>query len=410
VKTEIRVPSVGESVSQGTIATWLSTDGQYVEEGADLYELETDKATVTVPAPASGVLSISSAAGTDVQVGTVVGYIDTEAQVAPRPQAAEGRPGKQEATPAGPPPAPESREAPILSPSARRIVEESGLKAGEIQGSGRGGRITKEDALKAAARREEGGRTEQPAAPEPEPAAAPSPRTSGAQRRVPLSTIRKRTAEKLVEAQRNTAYLTTFNEADMGKVRGLRGRFREEFERDHGVKLGLVSFFVKACCLALKEFPEVNAKIEGDDVVYSDRCHIGVAVSTERGLLVPVVRDADGKSLAELETAIADLAGRARNRKILPDELAGGTFSITNGGVFGSLLSTPLPNYPQTAILGMHAIQDRPVAVDGRVEIKPMMYLALSYDHRLIDGRDAVRFLRRVKELVEDPDRLLLEV
>jgi 2-oxoglutarate dehydrogenase E2 component (dihydrolipoamide succinyltransferase) len=213
-----------------------------------------------------------------------------------------------------------------------------------------------------------------------------------------------------VEAQRNTAYLTTFNEVDMQKVIELRARYREEFERDHGVKLGYLSFFVKACCLALKELPDVNAGIEGEEIVYSDSCHIGVAVSTERGLLVPVIRNADGMSMVRIEASIADLAARARTKKIMPDELAGGTFTITNGGVFGSLLSTPLPNYPQTAILGMHTIQRRPVAVEEKVVIRPMMYVALTYDHRLIDGREAVTFLRRVKEMVEDPDRLLLEV
>ncbi len=225
-----------------------------------------------------------------------------------------------------------------------------------------------------------------------------------------MSTIRKRIAEKLVEAQRTTAYLTTFNEVDMERVMSLRSRYKEEFERVHGVKLGLVSFFVRACCIALAEYPEVNARIESDEIVYSDACHIGVAVSTDRGLLVPVIRGAERLGLAAVETAVADLAARARDRKILPDELAGGTFSITNGGVFGSLLSTPLPNYPQTAILGMHTVQRRPVAVGDQVVVRPMMYVALTYDHRLIDGREAVGFLRRVKELVEDPDRQLLEV
>ncbi len=237
-----------------------------------------------------------------------------------------------------------------------------------------------------------------------------TPASSAARRRVPLSSIRRRIADRLVEAQRNTAYLTTFNEVDMVSVMGLRSRYKEDFERVHGVKLGFVSFFVRASCIALREYPDVNAQIEADEIVYSDSCHIGVAVSTERGLLVPVIRNAERLGLAGVEAAVADLASRARDRKILPDELSGGTFSITNGGVFGSLLSTPLPNYPQTAILGMHAIQSRPVAVDGAVVIRPMMYVALTYDHRLIDGREAVGFLKRVKELVEDPGRQLLEV
>lgn len=392
MKHEIKVPSVGESVTKGVLSAWLVSDGGRVEEGSDLFELETDKATVTVPAPASGTLSIGIAAGAEVAIGSVVGAVDTEVKPAETVQ-----PHRESAAP-----------SPTLSPAVRRIVEESGLDAGTISGTGRGARITKEDALKAAVLKSAA-------------QTAPSGH-SRAQRRVPLSTIRKRTAEKLVEAQRNTAYLTTFSEVDMEAVMRLRARYREEFERAHGVRLGFVSFFVKACCRGLKEFPEVNAMIEGGDILYNDFSDIGVAVSTDRGLLVPVIRGADGMSMAEIEASIADLAARARDKKILPDELSGGTFTITNGGVFGSLLSTPLPNYPQSAILGMHAIQRRPVAVgspesagapDGQgehVAIKPMMYTALSYDHRLIDGKDAVSFLRRVKELVEDPARLLLEV
>ena len=436
--TEIKVPSVGESVTQGTLAQWLKADGDYVEEGSDLLELETDKATVTVPAPASGVLHIRVAAASDVTVGAIVGAIDTEAPrpaaapapksaAEPRREAAAEKPASPAAAPASaaaaPRPAPLAHTeaprqptskpaAPPLSPSVKRIVAEAGISADEMTPTGPRGRITKEDALKAATSRE--------------PTIAAPPQGSGpvtseglpsaGRKRVPLSTIRKRIAERLVEAQRNTAYLTTFNEVDMEKVSLMRSRYREEFEKDHGVKLGFMSFFVKACCIALKEMPDVNAMIEGDEIVYNDHCHVGVAVSTERGLLVPVIRQAESKSLAELETTVADLATRARERKILPDELAGGTFTITNGGIFGSLLSTPLPAYPQTAILGMHAIQRRPVVVgsqaagDERVVIKPMMYVALTYDHRLIDGKDAVTFLRRVKELVEEPDRLLLEV
>ncbi len=412
MKVSITVPSVGESITRGTLSAWLAAEGAYVEEGGDLFELETDKATVTVPAPASGGVHITVAAGTDVDIGAAVGEIDTDvkkaAAAAPAPQpapvpaapkAAAPAPAAKPAPPAAvrPPIHPAASAAPSLSPSARRIAEESGLQPSAIPGTGRGGRVTKADAMAAASAR----------------AAAPLEPRAG-KRRVPLSTIRKRIAEKRVEAQRTTAYLTTFNEVDMEKVSELRSRYREEFEKDHGVKLGFMSFFVKACCLALREMPDVNAMLEGEEIVYNDSAHIGVAVSTERGLIVPVVRNADRLSLAEVEAAIADLALRARDRKILPDELSGGTFTITNGGVFGSLMSTPLPNYPQTAILGMHAIQRRPVAVgagaEEKIVIKPMMYVALTYDHRLIDGRDAVLFLRRVKELVEDPDRLLLEV
>jgi 2-oxoglutarate dehydrogenase E2 component (dihydrolipoamide succinyltransferase) len=385
---EIKVPSVGESVSQGVLAAWLKADGEYVLEGADLFELETDKATVSVPSPASGVLTISVKAGSDVSVGAVVGRVDTEAK-APAAASTAAAAGEAPAAPAHP----VSPAASVLSPAVRRVVEERGLEPSAIPGTGPGGRITKEDAMKAGP----------PAAP------APAPQGEGP-RRMPLSTVRKRIAERLVEAQRNTAYLTTFNEVDMERVTGLRARYKEEFEKAHGVRLGFMSFFVRASCVALQEFPAVNAQIEGDEIVYNDSCHIGVAVSTDRGLLVPVVRSAERLGIAALETAVAELAGRARERKILPDELAGGTFSITNGGVFGSLLSTPLPNYPQTAILGMHTIQRRPVAAGDAVVIRPMMYVALTYDHRLIDGREAVGFLKRIKELVEDPERLLLEV
>jgi 2-oxoglutarate dehydrogenase E2 component (dihydrolipoamide succinyltransferase) len=397
VKQEIKVPSVGESVTQGVLSAWLKAEGAWVEEGSDLFELETDKATVTVPAPASGALSITVAAGAEVKIGAAVGFLDAAAA---RPAAA--RPA---AAPAGTPAARTSPAAATLSPAVRRVVEERGLSASAITGTGPGGRITKEDALDAPA----GSASAAPAA--PRPAAPPAPAAPAAEdRRVPLSTIRRRIAERLVEAQRNTAYLTTFNEVDMERVSALRTRYREDFERIHGVRLGFLSFFVRAACIALREHPDVNARIEGDEIVYNGSCHVGVAVSTERGLLVPVVRSAETLSLAGLEAAVADLAARARDRKIMPDELAGGTFSITNGGVFGSLLSTPLPSYPQTAILGMHAIQRRPVAVGEEVVIRPMMYVALTYDHRLIDGREAVGFLKRIKELVEDPERQLLEV
>jgi 2-oxoglutarate dehydrogenase E2 component (dihydrolipoamide succinyltransferase) len=361
VKLDITVPSVGESVTQGILATWLKADGDTVSEGSDLFELETDKATVTVPAPASGILSISVKAGGEVTIGQVVGAIMPSAKPAPELAAA---PSAVRPAPVSPPlpraPAP---------PTPARVTSE--LETG--------------------------------------------PEVLSGERRVPMTSLRKRIAERLVQAQHASASLTTFNEVNMQKVSDLRVRYKDEFEKAHGVKLGFMSFFVKASCLALAEMPVVNARIEGDEIVYSSDSDIGVAVSTERGLVVPVLRRADGLSLAEIELAIADLAARARDRKILPDELSGGTFSITNGGVFGSLLSTPLLNYPQSAILGMHTIQRRPVAEqtpDGKSEqvvVRPMMYVALTYDHRLIDGRDAVGFLRRVKELVEDPWRLFIE-
>jgi len=400
VKLDIKVPSVGESVTQGILASWLKAEGDHVEEGSDLFELETDKATVTVPAPATGSLSISVAAGAEVTIGQVVGAVDVE-KTAPASRSTAKSSAAQASAPRYPadlaprPPAGQVAAAPA-APTVVRAPEPAPAP-------------------------------QAPAAPQ-EPAGAPRyPAESAAYRdadsapvtlanggrRVPMTTLRKRIAARLVEAQHATASLTTFNEVNMQKITDLRARYRDEFERAHGVKLGFMSFFVKACCMALAEMPVVNARIEGDEIVYSETFDLGVAVSTDRGLLVPVIRSADKLGLAGLESAIADLAARARDKKILPDELAGGTFSITNGGVFGSLLSTPLLNYPQSAILGMHTIQRRPVAeqaADGeKVVIRPMMYVALTYDHRLIDGKEAVTFLRRVKELVEDPWRLFIE-
>ena len=382
MKLDIKIPSVGESVTQGILSSWLKAAGDKVEEGSDLLELETDKATVTVPAPATGVLGISVAAGAEVTIGQVVGTVDTDvtasatAAPAPAPVAAAPAPSPVSAAPVAAPVAPAPAPKAAAAPSATPTL---------------------------------------PPRPKPAPAApVPALQTTG-ERRVPMTTLRKRIAERLVEAQHSSASLTTFNEVNMQKISDLRSRYRDEFERAHGVRLGFMSFFVKACCLALGEMPIVGSRIEGGDVVSRDTLDIGVAVSTDRGLLVPVIRDAARLGLAELEAAIADLAARARDRKILPDELAGGSFSITNGGVFGSLLSTPLLNYPQSAILGMHTIQRRPIAEigpDGKTEqiaIRPMMYLALTYDHRLIDGKEAVSFLKRVKELVEDPWRLFIE-
>ena len=370
MKLDITVPSVGESVTQGILSSWLKAAGDRVEEGTDLFELETDKATVTVPAPASGLLAITVEAGAEVTIGQVVGQVDTNAAAA-------------QPTP------PRAASAPASAPAMAQAKTAAPKRAADI--------------LPASAQ------------PTQAPAAAPRIIHREGERRVPMTTLRRRIAERLVESQHATASLSTFNEINMQKVSDLRTRYRDEFERAHGVKLGFMSFFVKACCLALAEMPVVNARIEGSEVVSSDTLDIGVAVSTERGLLVPVIRDAGKLGLAAIEAAIADLAARARDRKILPDELAGGTFSITNGGVFGSLLSTPLVNYPQSAILGMHTIQRRPVAETGpdgkseQVAIRPMMYVALTYDHRLIDGKEAVRFLVRVKELVEDPWRLFIE-
>ncbi len=377
-------------MTQGIISAWLKAEGDFVEEGGDLLELETDKANVTVPAPASGVVSIAVKQGTEVTIGQVVGFIDSSA--APQAQPAQAPPQK-----AALPPAPAVSAPP--APAAPRATEPSPAPAAP--------RATAAPPAPAA-----------PPEPAARPVAVPKPAATAGNgslppTRAPMSSLRKRIAQRLIEAQHSTASLSTFNEVNMKNIMDLRSRYREDFERIHGVKLGFTSFFVKAASRALAEFPMVNARIDGDDIVYFNTFDIGVAVSTDRGLIVPVIRGADRLSIAELEAAIADLASRARDRKVLPDELAGGTFSITNGGVFGSLLSTPLLNYPQSAILGMHSIQKRPVVEESAGEtivIRPMMYVALTYDHRLIDGKEAVSFLRRIKELAEDPWRLLIEV
>jgi 2-oxoglutarate dehydrogenase E2 component (dihydrolipoamide succinyltransferase) len=441
MKEKVLVPSVGESVTSGILTGWIKQEGQAVEEGEDLFELETDKATVAVPAPADGKLHILVEAGQEVDIGQVVGELDpavqgssgdSQVQEAPvgRKAGPDGAPGAEGASAARR--AEPAEEEPRLSPAVRRIIREKGLSAAGLKGSGPRGRVTREDALRAAAEKEaaagaQGGGKEAAAGAEKEAASgaeegatgrersdgtgrAPAAARTERQTRVPMSRLRRIVAERLVRARQETALLTTFNEIDMEAVIALRKRYGEQFEAKNGVRLGFMSFFVKTCCQALKRFPAVNARIEGEEIVYNNFYDIGVAVSTERGLLVPVLRDAEAMSFAEIESSILDLASRAREKKIAPDELAGGTFTITNGGVFGSLLSTPLPNYPQTAILGMHAIQSRPIAQDGQVVIKPMMYVALSYDHRLIDGREAVQFLVTVKNLIEDPQSLLLGV
>jgi len=392
MKEKVLVPSVGESITQGTLTAWLKREGEKVEEGEELFELETDKATVAVPAPAAGALHILVQGGSDVEIGQVVGELET----AP----AEGAGGKKApaATRRGPPhsapsPATPKAEAPPAPPAEPKTVPPPEALA-----------------EKPAAAPPPAARGETPAAPPPQEPPAETPRRADAREtREPMSRLRRTLAARLVQARQQTALLTTFNEVDMGAVLDLRKRTGETFESRYGVRLGLMSFFVRACCQALQEFPRVNARIEGEEIVTCHYYDLGVAVSTDRGLVVPVLRDAERMSFAEIERRIQELALKAREKKIAPDELAGGTFTITNGGVFGSLLSTPLPNYPQPAILGMHAIQRRPVARGEQVLIRPMMYLALSYDHRLIDGREAVQFLGKVKLLVEEPERLLLD-
>ncbi len=404
---EIKVPSVGESISEGTIARWLKKDGAVVRAEEPLFELETDKATTEVAAPASGKLVIAVPEGKTVAVGSVVGRI--EAVAAPAAKSADRLDGQR-------PPKPEPPKPPAekpLSPAARRLAAEEAVPVEQLQGTGRGGVVVKEDVLGYLEQRKapEPPRPAEPAAasapsPAPQPAAAPSNRET----RQRMTAIRQRIAERLVSAQHSAAILTTFNEADLSAVMALRARYKDAFQKKHGVGLGFMSFFVKAAVEALKAYPLVNARIDGNDIVMQHFYDVGVAVSTEKGLMVPILRNADQLSFAEVEKGIASLAEKARAGKIAVTDLQGGTFTITNGGIFGSLLSTPLLNPPQSGILGMHAIQKRPVAVDDQVVIRPMMYLALSYDHRLIDGREAVSFLVRIKECVENPERMLLAI
>jgi len=420
MKEEIKVPSVGESITTGVIVTWLKHSGDSVQDGDILFELETDKALLEIPSTGSGTLEILVDEGTEVTIGQTVAMLG-DGDAAAKPSAA--------AEPEAAATEDQKRDSQLLSPAVRRIIAEHNLDPDTIEGTGKGGRITKQDALGAVEKNKESGQaTEETAipvsAPSPPPAptvasppVAPAPVTSEGQagngrrsERVPMSRIRRRTAERLVQATQSSAYLTTFNEIDMQKVIDIRTHYKSQFEKEHGIKIGFMSFFVKACCQSLKEFTCVNTEIDGTDIIYKYFYDIGVAVSVEEGLIVPNIRGADKLHFAEIEAMIASLARRARDKKLLPDELTGGTFTITNGGIFGSLLSTPIPAFPQTAILGMHAIKKRPVAIDDQIVIRPMMYVALTYDHRVIDGRDAVGFLARIKDFIEDPDKLLLEL
>ena len=430
---DITIPSVGESITEGTLSRWLKRDGDTVGADEPVFELETEKATTEVPAPAAGVLKITVPEGRTIPIGSVVGRIEEAAAPAAGKKAPEAeKPGRKAAAPAGDgrekakppaaaPVAPKGAEGEVLlSPAARRLAEEEGVDVRALQGTGRGGRVTKEDVLAYREQHKEAPAQPPPAArpkerePEkekPKEAAPPAPApTAPRETRRRMSSIRQRISERLVQSQQTTATLTTFNEADLSAVMSWRERYKERFQEKYGTGLGFMAFFVKACVEALRAFPNVNARIDGSDIVYQRYYDIGIAVSTERGLMVPVLRDADRLSFAQIEKSIVEMAHKARDGKITVNDLQGGTFTITNGGVFGSLLSTPILNPPQSAILGMHAIQKRPVAVRDQVAVHPMMYLALSYDHRLIDGREAVLFLVRVKECVEDPERLLLEV
>jgi 2-oxoglutarate dehydrogenase E2 component (dihydrolipoamide succinyltransferase) len=394
---EIRVPQLPESVADATLVTWHKQPGQAVSRDENLADLETDKVVLEVPAPTNGVLKeLRIAAGATVTSGQVLAVIEEGAAAS-----AKSAPATPAAAPkAAAEPAKAAADAGKLSPSVRRLVEENKLDPGKIPASGKDGRITKGDVV--------GYMDQKPAA---APAAAGAVVAAGrVDQRVPMTRLRQRIAERLVQAQSTQALLTTFNEVDLKAVMDLRAKYKDRFEKDHGVKLGFMSFFAKAAIEALKKYPVVNASVDGTDIVYHEYYDIGVAVSTDRGLMVPVVRDADLKSFADLEKEIGAYAVRARDGKISIEELTGGTFSITNGGVFGSLLSTPIVNAPQSAILGMHKIQERPMVVDGQIVARPMMYLALTYDHRIIDGREAVQFLVTMKDCLEDPGRMLLGV
>ena len=409
--TEIRVPALGESVTEATVARWLKNVGEPVARDEIICELETDKVALEVPAPAAGTIeAIEAGEGMTVEAGALLGRIaeGVGAAAAPAPAATPEpapAPAPAAAAPQPQPEAPTPAKATVpLSPAVSRLVEEHGLDPTAIPGTGKGGRILKGDVLAYI----EKGPAAAPAAESAVVAAAPD--AGERERRVPMTRLRRRIAERLKSAQNTAAILTTFNEADMGTIMGLRAEHRDGFEKKHGVRLGFMSFFVKACIVALKEIPEVNAQIEGDDLVYKNYYDIGVAVGTPQGLVVPVLRNADSLGFADIEKFIGDLGLRARDGKLGLDEMTGGTFTVTNGGVYGSLLSTPILNPPQSAILGMHKIQERPMVVNGNVEVRPMMYLALSYDHRIIDGREAVTFLVRVKECLENPHRMLLDL
>ena len=403
---EVRVPQLPESVADATLVAWHKRPGDAVSRDENLVDLETDKVVLEVPAPAAGVLGeIRVPNGATVTSGQVLALIEAGTAPTAAPAASAKLAAKVE------PVAKEPAVAEKLAPSVRRLVEEHRLDAAAIAGSGRDGRVTKGDVLAHMAGREPSSASAAPAAAAPPPgAAAGGPASGRGERRVPMTRLRSRIAERLVQAQSTAAMLTTFNEVDLKAVNELRAKYKDRFEKQHGARLGFMSFFVKACVEALRRFPVVNASIDGNDIVYHEYYDVGVAVSTDRGLVVPVLRDADAMTFGEIEKSVAAYAAKAREGSLTIEEITGGTFTITNGGVFGSLLSTPILNMPQSAILGMHKIQERPVVVGGEVVVRPMMYLALSYDHRIIDGRDSVQFLVAVKEALEDPARLLLQV
>jgi 2-oxoglutarate dehydrogenase E2 component (dihydrolipoamide succinyltransferase) len=426
--TEIRVPTLGESVTEATIGRWFKKPGEAVAADEPIVELETDKVTLEVPAPAAGVMGEYEAKdGETVGVGALLGSIEEgSGAAAPKkqPEAKAAEPAKSSEAPKAEEPKPVKDDANEAkpkangaggeqAPSVRRLADETGVDPSSLQGTGKDGRVTKGDMLAAG---ESGARAPQaPAtstpAPEPVKMRAPSaPDDASREERVKMTKLRQTIARRLKDAQNTAAMLTTFNEVDMTEVMALRAKYKDVFEKKHGVKLGFMGFFVKAVIQALKDLPAVNAEIDGTDLVYKNYYHVGIAVGTDKGLVVPVVRDADGLGLAGIEKTITDFGRRARDGKLGIDEMQGGTFTITNGGIYGSLMSTPILNAPQSGILGMHKIQERPMAVGGKIEIRPMMYLALSYDHRVVDGKEAVTFLVRVKESLEDPSRLVMDL
>lgn len=433
MKYDIKVPAVGESITEATIGSWQKKSGEKVNRNDVLLILETDKASVEVVAENAGVLNIAVEAGKTIPIGSVVGAIDSEGSASiatttgastppPLPKAA----GATSAAMSAPGIHPDLKNH--LSPAVQKIVTEKGLNPADIEGTGRDGRLTKEDVARApqglspqsgtaspateAAQSSPGApsRTSAPSASAPTVSFPVRSSGKGEQKRVPMTTIRKRIAERLVQSQQTTATLTTFNEIDMSRVMDLRAKYKDKFKERYGLSLGFMGFFVKAAIEALKAFPAINGWVEGNEIVYNMDLNIGVAVGTEKGLIVPVIKNAGPMTIAEIENQIRNFAGKARDGKISIDDLSGGTFTISNGGVYGSLLSTPILNPPQSGILGMHKIEERPMAINGKVEIRPMMYVALSYDHRIVDGKEAVGFLVKIKEGVEDPERLLLEI
>lgn len=411
---EVNVPALGESVTEATVGQWLKQPGEAVAADEPIASLETDKVAIEVPSPVAGVMGQQMVKeGDTVSVGTLIATIEEGAAAAAKPAAAPAAAPAPAAAAAAPAPAPVAAElagdegdgAPVLSPAVRRAVLEHGIDPATIKGTGKDGRITKDDVLAAAQNR--------PATRAPAPAAAaPAPAAAGGRReeRVKMTRLRQTIAKRLKSAQENAALLTTFNDVDMSAVMEARSKYKDVFEKKHGVKLGFMSFFAKAACLALKDIPSVNAQIDGDEIIYFDYVDLSVAVSAPNGLVVPVVRNVDTLGFADIEKAIGDLGKRARDNALTMDDMKGGTFTISNGGIFGGLMSTPIINPPQSAVLGLHRIEDRPVVRGGQIVIRPMMYLALSYDHRIIDGREAVTALKTIKEAIEDPTRLLIDL